>query len=779
MRHRAVQRAHYGNVPKFDLRHPIKTHPTRPMYRRGKVRGRGKFALASTMGIVGAPAFAVGAHDYLTAKRDSGRFVWSQAADRLPDNRSVFFIGGRRVSGKDASEGIVRQGRVTAHRMHKPGQNVHRRGREVAFGSYEPLRPDHGPKNRRGFGAGVDRMPYRNAKGWSDAAFAEMQHASRLSGHSGVLEDVRPEMLRAHRRFLAVRGAQAAGGAAVLAGGALALHRRRQHNTVGKAERQHSFVREGITGTGEAVAARARNLKDVPPGQKIGPLAVATGAGGLGSLAAHRVMDRHAYFRGAHHGGRAGIAALAGTAAAAASYPLARHTVRSRDYEVTPSGVRRRKSKPVRPSSKGKVFDQKQMSRRQFRDSTVGKVHNPHSLKPTTTRGTPRKVHWQHPAREGAVCGLDGAFGLGVGPFAEHYGEVTCRGCAQMIHLVGKADNDYLGRRTPFGEQRGKTMAAGAIPLVPFAGPIAAARQSGKYAPPGEKRKAQGRQLASSAATTATGVAGAYGAAKIPKVGDAATRAHAAAQRATHRVTDPVKGKLPKALKKPGGGRIAQTKARAVARGTKAVDSSRALTRLAKPLRARPAAAAAGYLLGSKLSGQVYGNAAISRNQAAQRRYNLKHPVAGTAAKADKKALTPREQAAYLERKRRATTTSIATGGLGVAGATMGAALLPGVRGRLKPKTVSRLERAAVGTGLTAGGISGVHSIRQARLDRQNIRRQQAALGVKAARYTPSSARAHELAVSFARKAGWSSSAGRWRCATGSRRSTRPTSGSR
>lgn len=803
LRHQGTKAANRGRIPAWKLRNPIRTHPSRALVRGGS--GRVRYLTGAAMGLAGAPALAVGLHDMVRRPvKKADRFTWSQAADDLPESRSTFYANGRRLRHGDPElqRGLRRLNDTSMHGRQRQGEHwrtATRRGQlYVDANEHEYARPGI----RLGGAASVSRIPLTRPRRWADETHAEMRRANKESGHTGHVTDVRPHMLRARRRHIAGRAATGAViGAGVFATGETIRRRRVKklaprvvfHGTTadaaesimrhgfretkigmkgpgvyttnreklagqyagkkgrlvrstavgpvranmqegggattsvygaehvtpisaekpsrfGKADRTKRFLREGVRGTGDALHQRASSMKEAPPRAKAGPLAVATGAGLGGSLAAHRTLDRIKRFQhGRRAGTRAGITALAGATAAAASYPLARHFT-SDGYEVTPAGVRRKKKRPVRPSKGQVVLDQKTMSPVAFRQGVVGK------------RGVVLPAIRRHTPSERAVRAKRDR-----GRFAKA---------------------DYLGRRTPYGQQRAKIMAAGAIPIIPFAGPAAAARQAGRYAPPGQKRQAQARQLGSAAATTATGVAGAYLAAGNKSVGDKAVRAKEATARATGRVTGPVKRKMPSKLRSPGGGKVKALKTRASARGVKAIERSRVLTRAAAPLRRNPIAAGAGYLVGAKASGQIYGNIAISRNQAAQRRYDLKHPVNKLQ---DPKKLNRKDQRRLLEQQRRSTHTQTALASLGLAGAGMGTMLLPGVRRRLRPKTAQTIERAAIGTGLAAGGIAGVHSMRSARRSRRQIDSQLAELKKSQSPFELAQ-RAHRMAIAAARK---------------------------
>lgn len=87
-----------------------------------------------------------------------------------------------------------------------------------------------------------------------------------------------------------------------------------------------------------------------------------------------------------------------------------------------------------------------------------GKVDNPHNLPTVTSRGTPRKVHLRN--GEAAACGTDGAFGLGVGPFAETHDEVTCEGCKRILGVSKSIGTPVMTRHQVKSQVRRKRISA-------------------------------------------------------------------------------------------------------------------------------------------------------------------------------------------------------------------------------------------------------------------------------------------------------------------------------
>lgn len=110
-----------------------------------------------------------------------------------------------------------------------------------------------------------------------------------------------------------------------------------------------SFFQEGLKGTGEALGLKAENAVDreVPTKARAAGLATTATAAGLGAVAARGLM------RGKGPWTKAAVAPVAGVLTGAAATPLSsRVTDRvSPGYEVTSTGVRRKKKALKKPSS--------------------------------------------------------------------------------------------------------------------------------------------------------------------------------------------------------------------------------------------------------------------------------------------------------------------------------------------------------------------------------------------------------------------------------------------
>lgn len=240
---------------------------------------------------------------------------------------------------------------------------------------------------------------------------------------------------------------------------------------------------------------------------------------------------------------------------------------------------------------------------------------------------------------------------------------------------LAKADS-YLGSRTGYGTQRAAITVAGHPPIV---GPLTAAAAAGKYAPPGQERKAAVRQWTmGSALPAAAGVGGAYAGARLAANSPRVERRAEQALKLKHAGENKARGWVGMAAK--------ERKPWAAPTGLRA---SRAL----KPLTsspARAAGAAAGFFGVKALTGLASGQSAISLNQRDQDRYNAKHGITKAAGQ------TKREQHKLADRKRTSAMLSAIGGTAGLTGVGLLAA------GRKGPATTA---------GIIGGGFGGANAL--------------------------------------------------------------------
>ncbi|HEY5787154.1 MAG TPA: hypothetical protein VIT65_20500, partial [Microlunatus sp.] len=300
---------------------------------------------------------------------------------------------------------------------------------------------------------------------------------------------------------------------------------------------RRTLLQEGIEGVRESLNQRNESFTEKRPaklvlGNYAAGLAVGSGSSGLAHLGLNKTK--------LSGGKRAAIASVAGATAGSLSLPVQSKLTRKLShgrYEVTPTGVRRRKTKPARPSTKAGV------------GGNVAKIavrSQPSFIK----EGYPLRVKPSRGAKVGAKVGAQWTRHLsGVSDLLEHYpakhrklrahpaaklvktgrnkaGE-TVRAIAydvssindkdQLIRQVatgqtrlGKRDTSDPGAGLTRGERRLRVTAAGQVPIV---GNIGAAAAASTLSPAKYRRRTAVQQFAGSqGGDTAGGAAGAAGA---------------------------------------------------------------------------------------------------------------------------------------------------------------------------------------------------------------------------------------------------------------------------
>lgn len=243
---------------------------------------------------------------------------------------------------------------------------------------------------------------------------------------------------------------------------------------------------------------------------------------------------------------------------------------------------------------------------------------------------------------------------------------------------------DYPGRHVSATQQRARITAAGATPIV---GPLMAARQADRYAPPGHKRGPLARQAAVTGTGTYFGI----------KVGQHAAR---------------------HAEKSPGFARaMSSTYARAERAHGKLPSAVRRVTPL-RPLSetgAKGAAALIGYKVASSVVNGPGTQAAISRDIAAERRYDRRqHEPVGKAYRVSK--LVPGTEFSDKQRRQLIRRKKIGAAA-NVIGGTAGLTAL----GMLASKHPAAIERRAKIT-TVAAGIGGLNAFNSASIGRREAK---------------------------------------------------------
>lgn len=141
-------------------------------------------------------------------------------------------------------------------------------------------------------------------------------------------------------------------------------------------DRDKGFLASGLKGTESALRQRAestRQIKDTPKGVYGLTLGVSGGAAIGGSQLAHHAFNRLRPASKLRHP----ATAIAGIATGATvGRTVSNKLLRNTDYVMTPTGVRRKRAKPVPPSSKAMSFEGRTShgaDPRAYRMQTVGK----------------------------------------------------------------------------------------------------------------------------------------------------------------------------------------------------------------------------------------------------------------------------------------------------------------------------------------------------------------------------------------------------------------------
>lgn len=261
---------------------------------------------------------------------------------------------------------------------------------------------------------------------------------------------------------------------------------------------------------------------------------------------------------------------------------------------------------------------------------------------------------------------------------------------------VGKADRDYLGRQISYRAQRAAITGAG---LTPGVGSVMAARQAGKYAPPGQQRRAAARQFTEgTVAGTAAGVGGAYAGAELAHRSARVAHAVGSAERWKHNRVQDVRAKV-------GWERKAHDP-EAVGRSIRELSSNRKMLR---PLgRSLPAAGGAvlGYHALKNVVGQVGAQRAITANQHRQERYNSRYHLAkALSVTVSHESKAQRHDRARLKRVNAGLATTSGMAGLTSLG------LL-----------AARKKGAAVTTGILGSGVGGTNALIGAAVQRREAK---------------------------------------------------------
>lgn len=614
--------------------------------------------------------------------------------------------------------------------------------------------------------------------------------ASGALAHSGLERayagQARPKFPFGHERVYLRRGkvagrgrwaASAALGLVSVPPAAVGTSRlmRRKETTSKADDRKRSFLGEGLAGAKESFHERNASIAEKPPaklvlGNYLAGAAVGSAAGGI----THRLVGRTKLGGSA----RSGIARGVGIVAGSAALPLqSRLTNRAShgQYEVTPTGVRRKRAKPARPSSSAHVVEGRPgkttLSPHALRQEMVGKMspraaantagavvgaHWTTNLSrvadrvepyaPRRAKPRPRPVIDRHLPNAKRVTGKLVATGRTKAAEtlrAVSYDVSSLNDKDKLVREVasgqGAIRKDDPGASMSRGERRARVTASGGLPVV---GDFTQAAQAARLSPePYRRRTAAQNYAAGAGAGLAGNAAGAVGAAALAhRFVGFEQRANALNNKIEGAKTN-VKARAGiKPSSGPGLGQRAgaqlERRAPRVAGAARATGARAAATRAGRLIAAHKGPAAVGALVGGSVIGQagqqaMYGHI-MSRDDRYRRQHNQGARRGSKAfAKADQSSgMSRREELEQIRRKRRAAAiaATTSTGSIAATG-LLGGSLLPKVR---HTPRAGKLRTASFATGTIAGGAAALNGLEGAHLQRRDLRAREQALVGKA-----------------------------------------------
>lgn len=531
------------------------------------------------------------------------------------------------------------------------------------------------------------------------------------------------------------------------------------NRTFSKRDRdEKGFWRSGLEGARESVLDRTNTVREKPPaklvaGNYAAGAAVGAGAGGIINTTLRRRLPGTP---------RAALASSAGALAGVATLPIqSKLTQRASrgQYVVTPTGVRRAKRKPAKPSSKASVYDGRSDLQRFRTETEVGKMSPREAVRLAGSKynevGARAGAHWtvnglrvadriDYPSRQvpktrkgklaytGRTKGanLVRSVALNAGDMVGG-AETRMNAVRNTIHgnpritegvvRLRKASSDP-GAHMSRAERRARMTASG--PPIPVVGDIMQARTAGKYsAEPYRRRTAVENYASGQLGGLAGNAAGGLGAAAIASRSKTFNRW---AGKTNQRIEDTTNAARARVGMKPSSGESMTSRAvnhpkapeRLRRAGARVANSS-----AGRLVRRYPAPAAVGGLLGGIVTGQAATQAAYSRSMTRDDRYRA------SLKKSEPRKLTPEEQARLRRVKQRSSALSYAGGGIGLSalGASLGASALkrPKVAGAVRrtganPKKARRaLQNAQVPLLTVASGIGGYNALQYANIQRR------------------------------------------------------------
>lgn len=555
--------------------------------------------------------------------------------------------------------------------------------------------------------------------------------------------------------------------AAVVGGDRLLTSRPKTLVKKSKKKERRSFAAEGVSGMKRSFVNGNQTIKHPPPaklmaGNYIGGGILASSAGGLANMA----LKRHTKIPGA---GRAALAAMTATGVGTASLP-AQSKIMNRashgEYEATAYGVRRTKTKPVRPSARATQVEARASrgaDMRRARQEIVGKaarlpvrvklVPLAHAKAVTTSHhwanGRPvvkvvlGKAYIQRSLRKIPRSKLIETHRAAMWEEQTRGQSSLAQAHQQFIRELKElkaAPTPKVRSRPRFGvvtKYYGEDMThaqkrrrVAAVTGVPFVADLAQAGQAGRMAPPELRKRTAALTYGAGQTGGVTGsIAGAYGAAALARRSKTFTAG-------TYKVNDTLdagKAKVRSVVhlkpKTPKPGLLERT-----ATNTKA---PALLRRAAKPLIGHGKAAAVGSLALGALGGQAgsqtgYG-AALRMEDKLKAKRSTGNQGARHGTRVAKRDVvlgqTKRQQAKLRRQKEQSAGLSLASGvtGLAALGATAGSKIP-----HVSPKVRGRLGKVPLPMLTIGGGIGGINAFKYA-----DIQHKEASAKVKKAYLAP------------------------------------------
>ena len=532
-------------------------------------------------------------------------------------------------------------------------------------------------------------------------------------------------------------------------------------------DKHRSFIGEGIQGAKASFTERNKTIAERPPAPLVaGNYAAGAGIGSAAGGLTHLALGRTRLPGAARSAAAAAAGVLAGSASLPAQSKLTQRASHGK-YEVTPTGVRRKRTPAKRPSSTANVIEGRPgkggLTGHALREQMVGKMSpreapavlgahwttrlsqaadriEPYS--PRRAKPKPRPIIDRHLPNAKKVTGRlvhTGRVKAAETVRAVSYDVSSLNDKDKLVREVatgqGRIQKDDPGASMSRAERRARVTASG-VP-IPVVGDIAQAATAASLSPEKYRRRTAVQNYAGG---TAGGLAGnAAGAAGALALARHSPGFNSRAVAANDKIDSFKTSMRSKARMKPAGdGPGATSRAlhhpktpQLARRGAAALAGSRA----ARAVAANPKVAAVGALAGGAVGGQVAQQATYSHIMRRDDRYRRQHNVGARRGSKVGKAdagtgMSRRQELEQIRRKRRSAAIS-ATSATGSVAATglLGASYAPKFKGTVRG---GKLRTASFGLGTAAGGIGAGNSLWGSRLQRRDLKAREHVLVGKA-----------------------------------------------